>query len=123
LRARREIFLSEGGLAMTARQVLCLAVLLPFLAYTAWVLATEGYLGFWAQALGSPVAVQLTLDLVIALSLVLLWMWEDARATRMPFAPYLVVTLLIGSIGPLAYLIHREARMRRRASATTQVAV
>lgn len=101
---------------MTARQVLCLAVLLPFLAYTEWVLATEGYLGFWAQALGSPVAVQLTLDLVIALSLVLLWTWNDARATRMPFVPYLVLTLLIGSIGPLAYLVHREARLRRRVS-------
>jgi hypothetical protein len=102
---------------MTARLALCLAVLVPFLAFTEWVLAAEGFIGFWAQALGSPVAVQLTLDLVIALSLVLLWMREDARATRMPFAPYLVVTLVIGSVGPLAYLVHREARMRRRAPA------
>jgi hypothetical protein len=102
---------------MTARLALCLAVLVPFLAYTEWVLATEGFLGFWAQALGSPVALQLTLDLVIALGLVLLWMRADAEETRTPFLPYLAVTLVIGSVGPLAYLIHREARRRRRAPA------
>jgi hypothetical protein len=99
---------------MNFRQALCLAVLVPFLAFTEWVLYTQGFTGFWAQALGSPVALQLTLDLVIALGLVLLWMQADARETGTPFLPYLLVTLVIGSIGPLSYLIHRESRARRR---------
>jgi hypothetical protein len=102
---------------MNARQTLALAVLVPFLAFTEWVLYTEGYVGFWAQALGSPVALQLTLDLMIALGLVLLWMQADARETRIPFLPYLLVTLVIGSVGPLSYLIHREAKARRRVRA------
>jgi hypothetical protein len=100
---------------MNVRQILVLAVLVPFLVFTEWVLYTEGFLGFWAQALGSPVALQLTADLVIALSLVLLWMGADARERGLPFLPYLALTLVLGSIGPLSYLIHREARARRRA--------
>ena len=105
---------------MNVRQLLVLAVLIPFALFTDWVLYTEGFTGFWTQALGSPVALQLTLDLVIALGLVLLWMQADARESGVPFLPYLLLTLVVGSIGPLSYLIHREARARRRVPAAVR---
>lgn len=104
---------------MNVRQLLYVAILAPFLALTAFVLATQGLVGFYEDALRTPATLLMGVDLTIALGLVLAWMWMDARETGTPFAPYLVVTLGIGVAGPLLYLIHREARRRstRRAVA------
>jgi len=95
---------------MTARQIAYAALLAPFLALTAYVLATAGLGGFYREALSSPATALMGLDLVIALGLILVWMRSDARATGTPFLPYLGVTLLVGVAGPLLYGIHREAR-------------
>lgn len=98
---------------MNFRLFLIADVLLLFLAYTLWVLATIGYVDFFRQALSTPVGIQLVLDLLLSLTLALTWMRGDARSSGVPFAPYLVVTLVLGSAGPLAYLLHREMKMRR----------
>jgi len=47
-------------------------------------------------------------DLVIALSVFLVWMWRDARAIGRNPWPWLVMTLAIGSFGPLLYLLTRK---------------
>jgi hypothetical protein len=39
--------------------------------------------------------------------MVSVWMWQDARARGTSAIPYLVVTLFLGSIGPLLYLFRR----------------
>ena len=98
---------------MSARQLICLAVLLPFLALSAYVLATAGLDGFYREMLQSASTVLAGVDIAISLSLILLWMRSDARATGTPFAPYVAVTLAIGVAGPLMYLVHREARAAR----------
>ena len=98
---------------MTARQSLCLAVLIPFLALTGYVLASVGLVGFYDEISRSASTVLAGVDLTLSLGLVLLWMQGDARATQTPFAPYLAITLALGVAGPLMYLIHREARARR----------
>ena len=46
-------------------------------------------------------------DLTIALSLVTVWMWRDARARGVVLVPYLLLTATLGSIGPLLYLLLR----------------
>lgn len=97
---------------MNLRSFLLLDVLLLFLGYTIWVIATVGYAGFFREALASPVGIQLVADVVIALSLALVWMRSDAKTSGVPFAPYALVTLAIGSVGPLAYLLHREWKSR-----------
>lgn len=56
-------------------------------------------------------------DLVIALLLFATWMRDDAASEGLPFWPYFLVILLAGSIGALAYLVHRGAH-RLRASGT-----
>ena len=106
---------------MNFRQFLLLDVLVLFLAYTLYVIDTVGVVGFIRQALASPVGVQISIDLVLSLSLVLLWMRGDAKTSGIPFAPYLVVTLVLGSIGPLGYLLHKEVKARR-ASAVGRIA-
>jgi hypothetical protein len=96
---------------MSTRQLLAAAVLLPFLALTAYVLETAGLVGFYREMLGSASTVLASTDLTLSLGLILLWMHGDSRATRTPFLPYAAITLAIGVAGPLMYLIHREARV------------
>ncbi len=105
---------------MTTRQILCAALLAPFLALTAFVLTTDGLLGFYQAAFANPSTLLMSADLLIALGLVLLWMHADARANGTPFVPYLLITLAIGIAGPLGYLIHREARLRRKSGSSLE---
>ena len=100
---------------MNFRAFLLLDVLVAFLVFTIWVVESVGYVGFFAQALSSPVGIQLVADIFIACALALLWMRGDAKASGIPFAPYLVLTLVLGSVGMLGYLLHRELRSRRAA--------
>ena len=102
---------------MTTRQIVYIAVLVPFLSLTAYVLATAGMLGFYAEMLRNPSTLLAGMDLVISLSLVLFWMSRDAQRSGTPFTPYAAITLAIGVAGPLLYLIHREARAAAHAPA------
>lgn len=99
---------------------LLIAITSVFTAFTIWIVSRTGLAGFYEQLLGSPAAWQVFADLTVALLLVLGWMWRDAQASGRAFWPYLVLTLLLGSIGPLTYLLlqpPREAALRRHASA------
>ena len=108
---------------MNAKQIVLGLVLAVFGFETAWALANFGFVGFWEELLASSFATYLVVaDLVIALSLVMAWMWSDARERGVTVWPYLVVTLLLGSIGPLAYLIRREAAQKGTAGAPKRVA-
>jgi hypothetical protein len=84
---------------------LLLMVLAAFGALSAYALWQVGYLGIWVNNLNHPAGQQVFADLVIALSLVLVWMWFDARKTGRAFWPWAVATLLLGSFGPLVYLL------------------
>lgn len=97
---------------MTPKLVALEIVLVAFLGLTLWALGAHGYLGFFETLLATPAGIQTFGDIVIALSLALAWMRGDARERALPFAPYLVLTLVLGSIGLLAYLVHRETRAR-----------
>lgn len=81
-----------------------------FTAFTIWIFSRTGLAGFYEQLLASPAAWQVLADLTLALLLVLSWMWRDARASGRAFWPYLVLTLALGSIGPLTYLLLRPSR-------------
>jgi hypothetical protein len=94
--------------------------LIPFLALTGYVLATAGWVGFFAEMARNASTALSMLDLTISLGLILVWMYGDSRTSRTPFALYGVVTLAIGAAGPLLYLIHREALARRRVPVATR---
>ena len=101
---------------MNTRQIASSALLAPFLAFSAYVLATDGWIGFYRAALANPSTLLMGFDLLLALGILLVWMRGDARESGTPFAPYFVVTLALGVAGPLAYLIPREACLRRSAA-------
>jgi hypothetical protein len=87
-------------------------VLVAFGAFTLEALASYGIVGYFETLLSTLPGVHATTDLVIALALALVWMAADARERALPFWPYAIGCLFLGSIGPLAYLVHRELRAR-----------
>ena len=84
---------------------LLITVTAAFSAFTFWVLAQTGLVGFYEQLLATPAGIQVFADIAIALVLVLAWMWRDAGASARRFWPYAALTLTLGSIGPLLYLL------------------
>ena len=92
---------------MNWKRLVPLFVLADFSALTAYATAQHGVAGVIALALANSVTITLTVDLLIALSLVTVWMWQDARARGVRPLPYLLLTMTLGSIGPLLYLVRR----------------
>jgi hypothetical protein len=90
-------------------------LLVGFSALTAEVVFRDGYTGWLRIAFSSLSAGILLVDLSIALSLVLFWMIKDARRRGMTVWPYAVLTVLLGSVGPLAYLVVRSFSATQRA--------
>ncbi len=78
-------------------------------AITAAALWQHGYWGLLAGQFETWGGVQVLVDLAIALTLVLVWMWRDAQATGRNVWPWVVLTLVAGSFGPLGYLLTRQA--------------
>jgi hypothetical protein len=83
----------------------CLGAFLAlFLGFALYVLAQTGVAGFLQAATANLATVQISLDLVVALSLVSVWLWRDAKARGVSPYPYLALTVVLGSVGPLLYL-------------------
>jgi hypothetical protein len=82
-----------------------LAIFLLFDAYTFYAIYQVGYFGIIEAGLANPGSLQVLLDLVIACSLIAWWIVNDARATGRNPWPYLAITVVGGSLGPLLYLL------------------
>ena len=80
-------------------------VLAAFGAFTAAVIWLEGLSGIFASITHSLGSMQIFIDLVIVLSLVMVWMWRDAKQKQRTIWPWLILTLVAGSFGLLMYLI------------------
>lgn len=98
------------------RLALIALVLAVFSLFSGYLVFQQGYFGFVYLAMREAWALQMLIDVGIACSLFLIWMVGDARARRLPIVPYVLITLALGSIGPLSYLLHRELASRARAS-------
>jgi hypothetical protein len=99
-----------------ARLVVLALVFAAFAALNVYVVEQFGYVGFFAQLFANSATFAAAVDLVIALALIASWMWSDASERQLPVWPYLALTMGLGSLGPLAYLIHRELRSLRAAA-------
>ena len=95
---------------MKLRLFSLLAVLAVFTAYTAVIVINHGYTGFLELPEQGGWAAQVFIDLCVALILFVVWMVPDARERGLPSLPYVLAILTTGSIGALAYLLHRTLR-------------
>lgn len=86
-------------------RTLAIILLIPFTALTIYAVMEVGYIGIFDYHRHSPAGWQVFADLVIALVLVLYWLFADARKSGRNPWPWVVITLLLGSFGPLIYLV------------------
>ena len=97
----------------TAARIGIGVVLLAFADLNVYVLWQYGVAGFFQLVTANTATMAALVDLTIALSLVTVWMWRDARRRGVTLLPYLALTATLGSIGPLLYLVvhGREAKL------------
>lgn len=91
-------------------RALIAVTLVLFSVLSAAALWQHGYFGIFALHFQTFGGAQVLTDLVIALVLVMVWMWHDARAAGRRFWPWCALTLAFGSYGPLLYLLARPPR-------------
>ncbi len=96
------------------QRTLIIATLVLFGALSAAAILQHGYFGIFTLPFQTLGGTQVLIDLVIALTLVMVWMWRDAKATGRNAWPWLVATLALGSFGPLVYLLTRPNRVLRQ---------
>ena len=92
------------------QRTLLIVTLVLFGALTAAALWQHGYWGIIAPHFQTFGGGQVLTDLVIALTLVMVWMWRDAKATGRNVWSWIVITLVLGSFGPLIYLLTRQPK-------------
>ena len=97
---------------MSARLLILLLVITLFGALTTLALLDVGYLGILLPQFQSWGAGQVLADLSILATLACIWMVLDARVCGLSAWPFILITLVAGSFGPLLYLIVRELKGR-----------
>jgi hypothetical protein len=97
---------------MNGKQLGLLLVLADFAAFEAYAVWKYGVVGLFQLVLANAATGVAFADLCIALGLIIFWMWGDARERGASVVPYVLMTLGLGSVGPLAYLIRREGQLR-----------
>jgi hypothetical protein len=90
---------------MPALKTLLWPVALAFAAFSTWVLWQLGYFGIWQGGFANLGSTQITFDLIIACTLLVGYIARDCRARGQAWWPWALLTLVAGSLGPLAYLL------------------
>ena len=105
---------------MSWKQIALLVLLADFAAFTAYAGYHEGLAGFvplmLAFAKSSAWGAQVMIDFLLAFAVIIGLVVADARRRGIAAWPFVALTLTLGSIGPLAYLLHRERASAPRAS-------
>lgn len=99
-------------------RLLSILILIPFSILTAYTIFDVGYLGLLDYHRHSSAGWQVFTDLVIALILATIWMFNDARESKRSPWPWFVITLFMGSIGPLLYLITKQTEAKTENAST-----
>lgn len=107
---------------MGKKEIALWCVMADFVALTAYAVYAEGYFAFMSVAMEFATnniwGAQILADFLVALAIALGWLIADARKRDLAYWPFVALTLTLGSIGPLAYLIHRERVTRAVAERT-----
>jgi len=108
---------------MQADRIGC--VLAAFVALTGYAVDRYGYMAFFDFQALNAIQLQIFIDLSIALTFVMVWMWGDAKARGISPIPYVVITPAARQHRPAGLLdsaVRRAARApdRRRSDLRTR---
>ncbi len=92
------------------KKPLLILALIALGAITAIALWKDGLVGIFAATVASYGSMQIFVDLVIALTLVTVWMWRDAKSSGRAIWPWIAITLVAGSFGPLLYFFKAKEK-------------
>jgi hypothetical protein len=95
---------------MSHRSIMLVLVIVAFGALSALALQDVGYFGIIAPHFRSWGGAQVFADLTILAVLFCIWMVRDARSRGVAAWPFILMTVFLGSFGPLIYLVVRELR-------------
>ncbi|MEN5312900.1 DUF2834 domain-containing protein [Pseudomonas koreensis] len=103
-----------------------LTALIAFTGYTVSVMlqAEQSLIDFGISLMSRPDTAQVVIDLYLLATLAGVWMVKDARARGMSVwsvVPYLLLTAVFVSVGPLLYLVVRGVRERKKVAAADPV--
>lgn len=100
---------------MTVKRILAALFFVDFAALNAYALYSVGIEGLttFLETMG-PWGYVLAADVCIALGMLVVWMWADAKKFGRNPVPYTLLTLL-GSFGPLAYVALEPSEERSNA--------
>jgi hypothetical protein len=87
------------------RKTLALIILIPFSILSVYAVYKVGYIGIFDYHRHSPAGWQVIADLVIACLLMLGWLIPEAKRNGINPWPWVALTLVGGSFGPLLYLV------------------
>lgn len=95
-----------------------LIALIAFAGYTVSVMlqAEQSLIDFGIGLMSSPDTAQVVIDLYLLATLAGVWMYQDARKrgqSGLSVIPYLLITAVFVSVGPLLYLVARGLKNRR----------
>lgn len=92
----------------TVRTIVLITLVL-FGVLTAIALWVDGITGIFGSIVSSWGSLQIYVDLFIALTFIMVWMYRDAKAQgRNPWL-WIVATLAVGAFSPLIYLLVRDS--------------
>lgn len=101
------------GAMQAKRLVVALVLFVAFTVYSVEVAIVHGPLGFLSVHEQGGWNMQVFLDLVLAILGFNVLAAPDAKRLGITHWPYFVATLLVGSVGMLAYFVHRELLLSR----------
>jgi len=93
-----------------SRRSIAIVIIIPFTLLSVYAVYKVGYIGIFDYHLHSPAGWQVFVDLVIACALLLLWLIPEAKARGINPWPFVLITVFLGSFGPLAYLFMHGAK-------------
>lgn len=101
-------------------RIMALASLVLFSIYTGWTMlhAEQSLLAFGLEMVSRPDTAQLVIDLYLMAALACIWMAKDNRSrggSLMDLLPYLILTAVFVSLGPLLYLVVKGFKREHRA--------
>lgn len=99
----------EKSFVDTLPKPVLLIITIPFTLLTIYAGYQYGIIGIFKEGMRNSATLQILIDLFICGFFFLAWLKQDAKRMNRNFIFWTIVTLTIGSFGPLLYLLTRKS--------------